>query len=279
MPRPTPGQNPHPEDRRDALRDALPDALPDTRVRMTAPDPSRPTAQVRDLGRLAYEAALEIQRQTHAAVVRGDLPGALLLVEHDPVVTLGRRGNRDGILQPEQLRSLGIHVLHSERGGDVTYHGPGQLVAYPILNLRTLRLDVRSYVLALEGAALRLLQHYGIEGRRDPDMHGVFVAGGKIASVGVHVSRGVTRHGIAINIDPIAEHWQCIAPCGQPGVAAVSLRAAFQPALQTGLPRVSSSPPPSADLSMSTVKREFVRAFAAEFALDLSVEDAPRDGA
>ncbi len=215
---------------------------------------------LRDLGRLAYAPAWELQRALHAAVVAGAGPETLLLVEHDPVVTLGRRGDRTGILAPGLLRRSGADVVQSERGGDVTYHGPGQLVAYPILNLRRRGLGIRAYVQALEGAVLRLLNTYAVAGRRDPAMHGVFTAEGKIASVGVHVSRGVSRHGVALNVDPDMSHWAWIAPCGQPGVVAASLA------------QICAPTPPLAD-----VKQRFLRAFADEFRLELrltSAEDA-----
>ncbi len=224
---------------------------------MTAPARPAPPLRVRDLGRLAYAPALAEQRAAHAAVVAGEERAVLLLVEHDPVVTLGRRGLRDGVRSPERLRRLGIPIVGSERGGDVTYHGPGQLVAYPVLRLSDFRLDVRAYVSALEGAALRLLASYGLEGRRDPKMHGVFTAGGKIASVGVHVSRGVTRHGVAVNVDPSAEHWACIDPCGQADVRAASLRAEL----------AAAGAATDAACAMPIVKRRFVAAFAAEFGL------------
>ena len=239
---------------------------------MSTPDRPPVTLRLRDLGRLAYEPALAVQRQAHAAVRSGASPGVLLLVEHDPVVTLGRRGNRDGILHPDRLRALGVDIVHSERGGDVTYHGPGQLVAYPILNLRQLGLDVRGYVLALEGVVLRLLRTYGIAGRRDPSMHGVFTAAGKIASVGVHVSGGVTRHGVALNVHPISEHWRCIAPCGQPGVIAASLQAELP---HPPIASPSLDPPSTETPSMHDVKRRFVRAFAQQFALTVRPQRAP----
>jgi lipoate-protein ligase B len=217
--------------------------------------------RVRDLGRLGYAAALAEQRAAHAAVVAGEERIILILVEHDPVVTLGRRGRRDGVRAPARLERLGIPIVESERGGDVTYHGPGQLVAYPVLRLSDFGFGVRAYVSALEGAALRLLASYGLEGRRDPAMHGVFTAGGKIASVGVHVSRGVTRHGIAVNVDPSAEHWACIDPCGQTGVEAASLRAEV---VAAGAAAGATDP---AACAMPTVKRRFIAAFAAEFGL------------
>ena len=227
---------------------------------MTAPHRAAIPLGVRDLGRMAYAPALARQRAAHAAVVAGEARAVLLLVEHDAVVTLGRRGNRDGVRAPARLKRLGIPIVDSERGGDVTYHGPGQLVAYPILRLADFQLDVRAYVRALEAVVLRLLESYGLGGRRDPAMHGVFTAGGKIASLGVHVSRGVTRHGIAFNVDPSADHWACIDPCGQAGVRAASLRAELA---ASGASDPDATQPDACD--MPTVKRRFVAAFAAEF--------------
>jgi lipoate-protein ligase B len=192
---------------------------------VTTPDRPAIPLTLRDLGRLAYRPALEEQRLAHAAVLAGEASGFLLLVEHEPVVTLGRRGNRAGLRDPDALAQLGIPVVHSERGGGVTYHGPGQLVAYPVLRLRDFSLDVRSYVVALEAVVLAVLASYGCEGRRDPAMHGVFSDHGKIASVGVRVSRGVTSHGVALNVNPDPTHWACIDPCAQPGVRAATLAA------------------------------------------------------
>lgn len=220
--------------------------------------------EIRDLGRCAYDAAIEVQRQVHERVRSDDRPGVLLLVEHDPVVTLGRRGERGGILDPDTLRLLGIDVLESERGGDVTYHGPGQLVAYPVLRIRDFGLDVRSYVIALEGVVLRVLQGYAIEGRRDPEMHGVFTPGGKIASVGVYVSRGVTRHGVSLNVDPDDAHWQCIAPCGQAAVRASSLRAELK--------AMATDKRPPGPIGMDAVRERFVEAFAKEFGVEVRPE-------
>ena len=213
--------------------------------------PNLRTVSVRDLGRRAYREALAIQRTLRNAVQRGDEPDTLLLVEHDPVVTLGQRGDRNGILSEELLALRGIDLVHTERGGNVTYHGPGQIVAYPLFDLQRFQLDLRWYVERLEGSVIRLLRHYGLMGFRDPAMHGVFTDRGKIASIGVHVSRWVTMHGVAINIDPDMSHWDLIAPCGQPEVKAASFA-------QHGV-----------IVSMEDARRAFLQAFAQEFAVDL----------
>lgn len=222
---------------------------------MTAdlPAPRPPPVWVRDLGRRPYRETLAIQRALRAAVQRGEVPDTLLLVEHDPVVTLGQRGDRNGILSEELLALRGIDLVHTERGGNVTYHGPGQIVAYPIVDLQRFQPDLRWYVERLEGSVIRLLHRYRIVGFRDPAMHGVFTDRGKIASIGVHVSRWVTMHGVAINIDPDMAHWDLIAPCGQPEVKAASLA-------QHGVIE-----------SMENARRAFLHAFAEEFAVDLHV--------
>ena len=177
---------------------------------------------LRDLGRLPYRDALALQRATRDAVRDGAQADTLLLVEHAPVITLGQRGDRRGILAPQLLDQLGIEVIKTERGGNVTYHGPGQVVAYPIVDLRRFRTDLRWYVERLEGAVIALLGKYGIGAGRDVQ-HGVFTDRGKIASVGVHISRWVTMHGVALNVATDPEQWRLIEPCGQPGAVATSM--------------------------------------------------------
>ena len=214
--------------------------------------------KIRHLGRLDYQAALDIQIATRDALIAAragaDVAHTLLLLEHDPVVTLGRRGDRDGILAPDALQRAGIDVTPTNRGGNVTYHGPGQLVAYPILDLRRLQLDVHRYVEGLESTILRLLSTYGIDARRDPDERGIFTDRGKIASLGVHISRWVTMHGIALNVDPDMNHWACIAPCGRPDITATSISVHKAAHGET---------PPTLD----AVAGHFTAAFLAEFGL------------
>ena len=211
---------------------------------------SVPTLQVHHVGRRAYGPALALQRALHRAVVTGATGDTLILVEHEPVVTLGRRGNRSGIFSEAALTRAGIDVVPADRGGDVTYHGPGQLVAYPILDLRRLGASVRCYIEGIEAAVLRLLEGYGVPASRDYEQRGVFTAKGKIASVGVRVSHWVTMHGVAINVDPDMSHWALIAPCGQEDAVITSISAYLQP-------------PPS----LNEVGLRFVAAFAQEFGL------------
>ena len=185
---------------------------------------SAPVVALLRLGRTAYLDTLRLQRDVHERRKAGLCGDTLILTEHAPVLTLGRGGDRRHILvEDAHLASLGIDVVPVERGGDVSYHGPGQLVAYPIVDLTAYGRDIHRYVRALEESAIRLLAHYGVTGTRRPGMPGVWVGEAKIASVGVFVSRWVTLHGIAINIDPDLSHFELINPCGLVGVQMTSL--------------------------------------------------------
>jgi len=170
---------------------------------------------VRELGRLEYGAALEVQRRLVDARKQGAVPDQLLLVEHPHVVTLGRNGHLENLLAGEQvLARAGIAFYPTDRGGDVTYHGPGQLVGYPILDLREWRRDVGAYVRALEQAIIETLADYGIAAGRIPKLTGVWVGERKIAAIGVHLSRWVTSHGFALNVHTDLSYFQYIVPCG-----------------------------------------------------------------
>ncbi|MFO0963520.1 MAG: lipoyl(octanoyl) transferase LipB [Phycisphaerales bacterium] len=195
---------------------------------------SPPECVVEDLGRLAYAPALALQRARHADAVarRGDGPGCtLLLVEHDPpVVTLTRRaGVRDHLLVSEAaLAQAGIELHETDRGGDITYHGPGQLVAYPIVDLQRAGLGIHAYIRALEEAIIRTCADFGVACHREEGATGVWTGGPgasarKIAAIGVRVSRWVTMHGLALNVDPRLEHFATIVPCGLAGRPVTSL--------------------------------------------------------
>ena len=174
-----------------------------------------PPCEVLDLGLVPYLEALALQRRLNEARQRGDIPDTLILLEHPPVFTLGRRAEKADILAPpERLAELGIEVHETNRGGLVTYHGPGQLVGYPIADLRALAGDAPSYVTGLEETIIRALADLGLRGWRDPAARGVWSAGGKIAAIGVGVSRGVTMHGFAVNLQPDLNHFALINPCG-----------------------------------------------------------------
>jgi lipoate-protein ligase B len=171
---------------------------------------------VRDLGRRPYLEVLELQRDLCRERGAGALAeDVLLLVEHEPVVTLGR-GSRPASLPlpPVQLERRGIAVVEVERGGDVTYHGPGQLVGYPIVDLREHRQDLHWYLRRLEDGLADALGRLGIEAGRNPGLTGVWTAGRKIASIGIHVKQWVTFHGFALNVTTDLSPFDLIVPCG-----------------------------------------------------------------
>jgi lipoate-protein ligase B len=168
-----------------------------------------------DLGCVEYGAAYELQRRLQAERDADRVPDLLLLVEHPPVITLGRRGSRaDVFLTDAELAARGIGIFETNRGGLVTYHGPGQMVGYPIARLRALAGDAPAYVSRLEATIIRALAAYQIEAWTDPGNRGVFAEGGKIAAIGVAVTHGVTMHGFALNVCPDLEHFTLIDPCG-----------------------------------------------------------------
>jgi lipoate-protein ligase B len=176
------------------------------------------------LGVRDYADAFELQRRLHARVVADDLPNVLLLLEHRHVYTLGRRGSLDDILvTPERLSSMGVEVRDVDRGGQVTYHGPGQLVGYPIVNLRHWGAGPISYVRALEEAIVATLGEFGVRAGREERPTGVWVGDAKIAAIGVKVSRGVTTHGFALNVDPDLSFFDHIVPCGMPDANVTSM--------------------------------------------------------
>lgn len=178
-----------------------------------------------DLGRRPYLEVLELQRDLCRRKMNGELdPDLLLLVEHDPVVTLGR-GFRPGSLPfpPSALEERGITVVDVERGGDVTYHGPGQLVGYPILDLRRHREDLHWYLRRLEESLILALGHLGVPAERNAGLTGVWTSGRKIASIGIHVKQWVTFHGFALNVATDLSYFDLIVPCGIPGVVMTSV--------------------------------------------------------
>ena len=177
-----------------------------------------------DLGRRDYASVLALQEETHARRVRGEVPDTLFLVEHDPVITLGRAAKQEHVLASEaQLTALGIERHEIGRGGDVTYHGPGQLVAYPIFDLRPDRCDVRRYVHDLEQVMIQVAHSYGLQARRWEGKNGAFCEERKFGAVGVRISRWVTMHGIAINVSTNLDAFSLIVPCGLPTTPVTSL--------------------------------------------------------
>src|SRR5581483_9288969 len=157
---------------------------------------------LRELGRIGYAGALELQQELIAERKAGRIDDQLLLLEHPHVITLGRNGHMENLLASDEiLERAGITFYPTDRGGDVTYHGPGQLVGYPILDLKEWKRDVGAYVRAIEQTIIETLADFGIVAGRIPKLTGVWVEGRKIAAIGVHLSRWVTSHGFALNVN------------------------------------------------------------------------------
>ena len=169
---------------------------------------------VERLGRVEYGAALEIQKQISDAVKEGKQPNTLLLLEHPHTLTVGRRGDSSGVLLPaELLAARGVTVFETNRGGKVTYHGLGQIVGYPIINLSPDRKDVHRYVRDLEEVLIRALADFGIQAFRIEGLTGVHTARGKVAAIGVHIARWVTTHGFALNVNTDLSFFSLIIAC------------------------------------------------------------------
>ena len=174
---------------------------------------------IQDLGRLGYTEALSVQHEIEAELKQGRGHDHLLLVEHPHVVTIGRNGHEDNILASIAfLEQRGIELHETDRGGNVTYHGPGQIVGYPIMDLRTWKRDVGAYVRGIEQVLIDTLEEFGISARRIPGLTGVWTGDGdsaaKIAAIGVHLSRWVSTHGWALNVATDLEYFGYIVPCG-----------------------------------------------------------------
>lgn len=196
------------------------------------------TIEVRRLGTIEYEAGVELQKSLVEDRRAGRIGDTLLLVEHPPVITLGvkTRGQHTHIVATDdELRHEGITVHETGRGGDITYHGPGQLVGYPIFDLRPDRCDVHKYVRDLEDVLIRAIAEFGVEGRRVPGLTGVWVGRegreNKIAAIGIRISRWITSHGFALNVSSNLDHFRLIVPCGivDRGVTSLALEAGRTP--------------------------------------------------
>ena len=184
----------------------------------------KPQASAAWLGLVSYPEAWDIQLRMHKEVAEGRRPDTLLLLEHPHVYTLGRRGReRDILIDAPALQKLGVEVHHTDRGGEVTYHGPGQLVGYPILNLRRWGGGPLKYVRALERALIETLARFGTRAESEGRPTGVWVDDRKIAAIGVKVSRRVTTHGFALNVCPDLSYFNHIVPCGMPQSRPTSL--------------------------------------------------------
>ena len=178
------------------------------------------------LGVVGYAESMELQRQLHRQVVDGTLPDLLLLLEHPHVYTLGRRGKeKDLLATEEERRAYGVEVHRTDRGGEVTYHGPGQLVGYPIVDLRRWGGGPLAYVRALEAVLSATLGEFGLSSQSGEKPTGVWVSDAKIAAIGVKISRRVTMHGFGLNVDPDLSYFDRIVPCGMPDAQVTSMAA------------------------------------------------------
>jgi lipoate-protein ligase B len=216
-----------------------------------------PQLDVIELGRRSYSEVLELQRTLRLERLAGIAPNdMLLLVEHDPVYTLGR-GTKDASLPRPvaELRALGADVVEIERGGDVTWHGPGQLVGYPIIHLSRHREDLHWYLRTLEQSLIDALATLGVPAERCIGKTGVWIRGRKIASIGIHVKQWVTLHGFALNVAPDLGWFDAIIPCGIHGVEMTSVTRELQP-------------PPAAHELWRQSSTAVIDAFGRAFALD-----------
>ena len=198
-----------------------------------------------DFGRMEYGEALELQRELASKRARGEIPDTLVLVEHDHVITLGRKTT------PPNFRPQKIPVFRVERGGDATYHGPGQLVGYPIVLLADH--DVRRHVRNMEEAVIRAVRAYGIEGERLDGHPGIRERGKKLASIGVSVTEWVTYHGFALNVNTDLSYFEMIRPCG------------LDPAAMTSMQKIAGQ-----ELPFAEVKARVAREYGAVTGLSLS---------
>ncbi|MDQ3438816.1 MAG: lipoyl(octanoyl) transferase LipB [Planctomycetota bacterium] len=173
--------------------------------------------EVRRLGRVSYAAGLELQRQLVEQRSAGEIGDQLLLLEHPPVITLGVKSRNDRahvVATADALEAEGVEVFETGRGGDVTYHGPGQLVGYPIVDLKPDRCDVHKYVRDLEEVMIRTAAVFGVEASRLPGLSGAWVGNEKLAAIGVRIARWITSHGFAFNVNTSLNHFDFIVPCG-----------------------------------------------------------------
>ena len=172
-----------------------------------------------------YQAVEHLQRQLLKLRKDGQIPDVVLLLEHKPVITVGKGGGMENVIaSPDVLKAQGIDIYYPDRGGNITYHGPGQLVAYPILNLKDHKCDIHWYISRLEQTIIRLLASYNIDGNSVEGRRGVWIDNEKIAAIGVAISRWVTYHGLALNISTNLDHFNHIVPCGLTGFGVTSMK-------------------------------------------------------
>jgi lipoate-protein ligase B len=178
-----------------------------------------------DLGRRGYQETWDLQKSLHQQRVDGQIPDTLILVEHDPVMTMGKSGHDKNLLIPVKLlNEKGIQFFNIERGGDITYHGPGQVVGYPIFNIRQGLTGIKPFIERIEDAIIMVLGDFGIKAAKRDKLIGVWTSQGKVCSIGVAVKRWVSFHGFALNVNTDLQYFNYINPCGLPGVKMTSIQ-------------------------------------------------------
>lgn len=182
------------------------------------------TLDIYELGTVPYEKALEYQESLLARRIAEKIPDSLILLEHPPTITTGRKGNTGNLLvREEYLEKHGVSFIHASRGGDITFHGPGQIVGYPILNLKNHEMDIRKHLRSIEEVIIRTLGDFEIEGRRIDGVTGVWVKRSKIASIGIAIRKWVTYHGFALNVSTNLDYFELILSCGITDVRITSI--------------------------------------------------------
>ena len=208
-----------------------------------------------------YEDALRLQNRLAEARGGEKIGDILLLLQHPPVITMGKSGKVQNVLAPQAIQEKGIKVIFTDRGGDVTYHGPGQMVIYPILDLRLHGLSVPGYVWKLEETVIRLLDRFGVKARRIEKLRGVWVENEKVAALGVHLSRWISKHGLALNVNTNLDPFDLINPCG------------------TGKRATSMARILGRELPMEEVEELMMESFAEVFGVSISPEPLENLGA
>ena len=211
-----------------------------------------------DMGTAAYTEVLNLQRMLVETIRRGSCSGVVLMVEHPPVFTLGQRGGMENLLvSPAFLDSVGIPVIQVERGGNITYHGPGQLVVYPVIDLKMAEISVAGYVEALEEVMIRTVADWNIAANRNPLGRGVWAGNAKLGSIGIRVRRTVAFHGMALNVSISMTPFEWINPCGIEGIRMTSM--------------VQETT--NKEISMTAVRRAVVKHIEAVFGTTMTMTD------
>ena len=200
------------------------------------------TLDIYELGTVPYEKALEYQENLLAKRIAEEIQDSLILLEHPPTITTGRKGNTENLLvREEYLKKHGISFVHASRGGDITFHGPGQIVGYPILNLKNHEMDIRKHLRSIEEVIIKTLGDFEIEGRRIDGVTGVWVKRSKIASIGIAIRKWVTYHGFALNVTTNLDYFELILSCGITDVRITSIGSSLGSEGSIGMDDVAQS--------------------------------------